>query len=236
MIKLDDDLLAELGLGALSPEEKKKLLAHIYETLEMRVGMKLAEQMSDAQLAEFEQFIKVNDEAGALQWLETNFPHYKDVVASEFENLKGEIGHVAPQILAAGSQNPAAAPAPGPLPASPVYGSVDSPNAAMPPAPAYVPQSPQQSAVPSGDASYWPAGGAAPQQPAQPQPQMSPQPPSVVPQPYQPTPPPAAPAVQQPPQQMWPGDQSSSQASTWAPQQFQPPQQTPPPQQPPQQF
>ena len=104
MIKLDDDLLQELGLAALPPEEKKKLLAHIYETLEMRVGMKLAEQMTDAQLTEFEQFIDRNDEAGALKWLEANFPHYKDVVASEFERLKTEIRQVAPQILAAGQQ------------------------------------------------------------------------------------------------------------------------------------
>jgi hypothetical protein len=111
MIKLDDDLLKELGLLGLPPEEKKKFLAHIYETLEMRVGMKLAEQMSDAQLREFEQFIDTNNEAGALKWLETNFPNYKDVVASEFENLKNEVRQLAPQILsaslaAAGQQQP----------------------------------------------------------------------------------------------------------------------------------
>lgn len=111
MIKLDDDLLQELGLAGLPAEEKKKLLAHIYETLEMRVGMKLAEQMSDAQLTEFEQFIDRNDEAGALKWLETNFPNYKDVVASEFERLKGEIRQVAPQILAGSAQQQ-----PGPAP------------------------------------------------------------------------------------------------------------------------
>lgn len=102
MIKLDNDLLTQLGLGALPQDEKKKLLAHIYETLEMRVGVKLAEQMTDAQLDEFEQFIGRNDEGGALRWLETNFPNYKDVVASEFEKLKREIAQVAPQILAAG--------------------------------------------------------------------------------------------------------------------------------------
>ena len=70
MIKLDDNLLNEIGLTSLSPEDKKKMLAHIYETLEMRVGMRLAEQMSDAQLDEFEQFINRNDEAGALHWLQ----------------------------------------------------------------------------------------------------------------------------------------------------------------------
>lgn len=105
MIKLNDDLLQELGLNALPLEEKKKMLAHIYETLEMRVGMKLAQQMTDEQLDEFEQFIKNNDEAGALHWLETKFPHYKDVVSAEFENLKVEIRQLAPQILASASAN-----------------------------------------------------------------------------------------------------------------------------------
>jgi hypothetical protein len=114
MIKLDDDLLQELGLVNLPAEEKKKLLAHIYETLEMRVGMKLAEQMSDAQLTEFEQFIERNDEAGALHWLETNFPNYKDVVATEFEALKKEIQQIAPQILSTAQQQAAQVP-PAPM-------------------------------------------------------------------------------------------------------------------------
>lgn len=110
MIKLDDNLLQDLGLGALPTEEKKKLLAHIYETLEMRVGMELAKQMTDAQLGEFEEFINRNDEAGALRWLETNFPNYKDVVAAEFERLKSEVRQVAPQILASSQQQQAMAP------------------------------------------------------------------------------------------------------------------------------
>jgi uncharacterized protein DUF5663 len=109
MIKLDDNLLQELGLGALPPEEKKKMLAHIYETLEMRVGMELAKQMTDAQLNEFEEFINRNDEAGALRWLETNFPNYKDVVAAEFDKLKAEVKQVAPHILASSQQQQAAA-------------------------------------------------------------------------------------------------------------------------------
>ncbi len=99
MFKLDNDFLIELGLGALPADDKNKMLAHIYETLEMRVGMKLAEQMSDAQLDEFEGFINRNDEAGALTWLETNFPNYKQVVAEELERLKNEIRQVSPQIV-----------------------------------------------------------------------------------------------------------------------------------------
>lgn len=104
MFKLDDNLLQELGLGTLSPEDKRVMLGHIYETLEMRVGMTLAQQMSNEQLDEFEGFIDANDEAGALKWLETNFPDYKQVVASELEKLKDEIKATAPEIIAASQQ------------------------------------------------------------------------------------------------------------------------------------
>jgi hypothetical protein len=101
MFQLDDNLLRDLGLAALPASEKNKMLAHIYETLELRVGMRLAEQMSDQQLDEFEGFIDRNDEAGALKWLESNFPDYKKVVADELEKLKGEIKAQAPQIVEA---------------------------------------------------------------------------------------------------------------------------------------
>lgn len=104
MFQLDDNLLKELGLGDLPASEKNKMLAHIYETLELRVGMRLAEQMTDAQLDEFEGFIDRNDEPGALKWLETNFPDYKQVVADELEKLKKEIKDQAPQIMEATSQ------------------------------------------------------------------------------------------------------------------------------------
>lgn len=106
MFKLDNDLLEELGLGSLNHTEKNKMLSHIYETLEMRVGMKLAEQMSNEQLNDFEGYIDKNDEAGALKWLETNFPNYKQLVADELEKLKLEIKQTAPQIVSASQAQP----------------------------------------------------------------------------------------------------------------------------------
>ena len=104
MFKLDDAFLADIGLGSLPQTEKEAMKKHIYETLEMRVGMKLAQQMSNEQLDEFEAFINRNDEAGALKWLETNFPDYKKVVGTELETLRQEIKTSAPQIIAASVQ------------------------------------------------------------------------------------------------------------------------------------
>lgn len=104
-LRIDNNLLVELGLGGLPEEEKRSLLKHIYETLEMRVGMRLADQMTNEQLDEFETFYEAKDDKGAFQWLETNFPNYKQIVAEEFSKLKQEVGASAPQILEAG-QNP----------------------------------------------------------------------------------------------------------------------------------
>ena len=106
-LRIDDNMLRDLGLGDLPPQEKNRLLAQIYETLELRVGMTLANQMSDQQLQEFEGFIDSNDERGALTWLEGNFPNYKQVVANELEKLKQEISANAQQIIDA-VNNPAA--------------------------------------------------------------------------------------------------------------------------------
>lgn len=101
MFKLDNNFLNELGLNDLPDSEKTKMLAHIYETLELRVGMKLAENMRDEQLNEFEKLADANDEAASLKWLETNVPNYKDVVMSELEKLKTEIKASSKQIIEA---------------------------------------------------------------------------------------------------------------------------------------
>ncbi len=112
MLKLDNNLLAELGLGGLPEDQKKAMLQHIYETLELRVGTQLANQMTDKQLEEFERFIDAGgdqNQAQALQWLESNLPNYKQVVNDVFEALKVEIKGMAPQIMATAQQQPAMA-------------------------------------------------------------------------------------------------------------------------------
>lgn len=151
MIRIDDSLLEEIGLISLPKPERDQLLRQIYETLEMRVGMRLAERMTDQQLDEFERFIDTNDEAGALKWLETNFPDYKQVVADELEKLKTEIKKDSGKILetmqaqaGTASAIPAQQPAPTAAPVSP-----DQPlSQPQPVSNAWTPSGPQpQSAV-----------------------------------------------------------------------------------------
>ena len=159
MIKIDATLLQELGLSSLPDVEKDGLLKHIYETLEMRVGMRLADQMTNQQLDEFEQYFEAKDDAGAFKWLESNFPNYKDIVQEEFDKLKAEVAATVPQILAASQAQHAQMP------------QADAPQ----PAQSVQPQPMQPPVGPAGPYAPQPAPQAY-QQPA-PQPMQQPQPP-----------------------------------------------------------
>jgi len=145
MLKIDNSLLEEIGLAALPEAEKNGFLKHIYETLEMRVGVRLADQMSNEQLDEFERYFEAKDDAGAFKWLESNFPNYKDIVQQEFDKLKAEVAQTAPQVLAASQAQAATQPqqfAPPPQPQQPQQFAAPQPP--QPPQPQYPPQQPQQ--------------------------------------------------------------------------------------------
>ena len=75
MFQLDDQFLQDVGLGELPAEQKQMFLDHFREQLELRVGTRLSEGLSDAQLEEFESFIDRNDEK-VNAWLAANVPQY----------------------------------------------------------------------------------------------------------------------------------------------------------------
>ena len=98
MIKLDAALLKSLGLFGLPSNVANIALRVIYAGLEARVGLKLADAMSDDQLDEFEEFIEAGDEDAALHWLEQAFPDYPAVVDRELQAICLGIGLTAPQV------------------------------------------------------------------------------------------------------------------------------------------
>lgn len=75
MFQLDDNFLNDIGLSNLPEEQKKPFLQHIYSELEMRVGTKLSDGMSDEQLEEFGNIIDRRDEV-IVDWLQKNAPSY----------------------------------------------------------------------------------------------------------------------------------------------------------------
>lgn len=75
MFQLDDKFLEDVGLSSMPDDQKKAFLQHIYDELELRVGTKLSDGMSDAQLEEFESIIDRKDDV-ITSWLSKYVPDY----------------------------------------------------------------------------------------------------------------------------------------------------------------
>jgi len=75
MFQLDDKFLADIGLNEMPDDQKKPFLQYIYDELELRVGTKLSDGMTDTQLEEFESIIDKVD-AVIVGWLAKNAPDY----------------------------------------------------------------------------------------------------------------------------------------------------------------
>ncbi len=89
MFQLDDQFLADIGLNDLPEDQKKPFLQHIYEELELRVGTRLSDGLSDAQLEEFEKIID-RDQATIEGWLANYVPQYaNDEVFKRMQTATG---------------------------------------------------------------------------------------------------------------------------------------------------
>ena len=77
MFQLDDQFLTDVGLDSLPDDQKQAFLAYFREQLELRVGTRLSEGLSDAQLDEFESFID-RDEEKVNKWVADNVPNYQE--------------------------------------------------------------------------------------------------------------------------------------------------------------
>lgn len=85
MFQLDDQFLKDLGLDQLPEDQKQAFLEHIYSELELRVGTRLSEGLSDEQLAQFESFVDRKDEK-VREWVSANAPDYANDPA--FQQLR----------------------------------------------------------------------------------------------------------------------------------------------------
>ncbi len=77
MFAIDDQFLKDLGLDQLPDDQKQAFKEHIYSELEMRVGVRLSEGLTDAQLKEFESFVD-KDESKVRTWVTQYAPDYQN--------------------------------------------------------------------------------------------------------------------------------------------------------------
>lgn len=99
MFQLDDQFLQDVGLGDLPEDQKKLFLDHFREQLELRVGTKLSEGLSEGQLEEFESFIDRKDDK-VNAWISANVPEYEQ--DSIYQQLKaGAPANIPPNVVLA---------------------------------------------------------------------------------------------------------------------------------------
>ncbi len=128
-ITLDHDLLARLGLGELSTAAGTEALALMHERLQTRVGIRIVDRLSEAQMAEFEAAIDAG-EAEASRWLDVHVADHVEVVRDEFQPLCAEVTDAAPAMLAELSRPPESGDPRAPAPSEPgptLVGSEDEP-------------------------------------------------------------------------------------------------------------
>ena len=91
--QIDDAFLNDLGLGNIATEQKEALVGQLIETLQLRVGERLSEGLTDEQIADFERVTSNADAPAdaALEWLQTNNPNYPTIVNEETEKLKQDL-------------------------------------------------------------------------------------------------------------------------------------------------
>ncbi len=96
MIRIDNDFMMEVGLGEMPEEEAQAFKEHAEEELEVRVGHRIGEELTDEQLNEF---VEISDAGEARQWLETNAPGFQEKVLEVFGEFKDEIIRSRSEIL-----------------------------------------------------------------------------------------------------------------------------------------
>ena len=79
MYKFDDNFLESVGLGSMPAEQKDAFLQYAQDQLEMKIGEKMSEGLSDEQLSEFEKIVD-NDKETIDRWIANSGDYQNDEI------------------------------------------------------------------------------------------------------------------------------------------------------------
>ncbi|MDO4741790.1 MAG: DUF5663 domain-containing protein [Candidatus Saccharibacteria bacterium] len=97
----DESFLEEMGLSEMPEDDKPKFLEYIQSELETRIGKKIAANLTDMQL---DQFNLLTEQEEISDWLERNCPNYREVVSETIDEMKAAIAQNRDRLLS-GSPN-----------------------------------------------------------------------------------------------------------------------------------
>ena len=87
-MQFDENFLQEMGLSSMPADKKQDFLNYIQNELEIRIGRRISEGLTEAQLQEFDNLTEAADIAA---WLEKNRPDYHEIVDRCIEEMKEAI-------------------------------------------------------------------------------------------------------------------------------------------------
>ena len=88
MYKFDDSFLDSVGLANMPAEQKESFLEYAQDQFEVRIGEKMAQGLSDAQLDEFEKIID-NDQDTVNKWLAGSGDYRNDAIFQKLVETNG---------------------------------------------------------------------------------------------------------------------------------------------------
>jgi uncharacterized protein YdiU (UPF0061 family) len=84
----DKQLASELGLNKLPEQEQEKRINQYKETLRIRVGIRLEDELDDSQLEEVVKLMEQSGPEETEKWLTSNISNYESIVKDEETKLK----------------------------------------------------------------------------------------------------------------------------------------------------
>lgn len=87
-MRVDEQFMEEVGLGAMPPDEKQAFMQHAEEELEVRVGQAVGADLTDEQMNEFD---GITDLSQAAEWLNVHVPNFRQITEQVFQSFKQEL-------------------------------------------------------------------------------------------------------------------------------------------------
>lgn len=87
---LDQNIVDDLGLDAMTPEKQEEILERIGSLIFQATLIRVLELMTDEEHDEFDEFFELNqDEPEKIfEYLENNVPNFNDILEQETEKFK----------------------------------------------------------------------------------------------------------------------------------------------------
>ena len=85
-----NEIITALGIESMNPEMQDKVVESVHSTMNMRLAMRVADELNDEQLEAFNKQVET-DANGVADWLTATVPGFEATVDEEAQSVLAEI-------------------------------------------------------------------------------------------------------------------------------------------------